>query len=373
MLYNLYGEIMKGLYIHIPFCKTICTYCDFTKRVSNENNFIKYINRLSEEIDSYNDNLFSIDTVYIGGGTPNVLPLALLEQLFKKIENILKVSKENTIELNPELITNDLCILLKKYNFNRVSLGIQTVNDKSIKLLNRHHTKDDVINSFKLLRENGINNINCDLIFGIPNTNIDDVKNDLEFILNLNPTHISYYSLILEEKTILKYQVDNNLIDMLDDDIVADMYDYIRDVLKNNNYIHYEISNFAKSGYESIHNKIYWNVEEYIGVGLGASGYLGGYRYDNNTDLKAYFKTFKENCYKLTIEDKKNEFMMLGLRLVSGVSINRYNELFNSNIFDDFKVINELINKGLLVIEKDNIKIPDDKLLLANLVWSEFV
>ena len=373
MLYNLYGEIMKGLYIHIPFCKSICTYCDFTKRVSNENNFIKYINRLSEEIDSYNDNLFSIDTVYIGGGTPNVLSLDLLEKLFIKINAILMKSKENTIELNPELITNDLCILLKKYNFNRVSLGIQTINDKSIKLLNRHHNKNDIINSFNLLRKNGIENINCDLIFGIPNTNINDIKNDLDFILNLNPTHISYYSLILEDKTILKYQVDNNLIKMLDDDLVADMYDYIKDRLKLNNYIHYEISNFAKYGYESIHNKIYWNTDEYIGVGLGASGYLTGYRYDNNTDLKAYFKAFRNDSYKLTINDKKNEFMMLGLRLVNGVSIKRYNELFNSNIFDDFKVIGDLIKKNLLVIDNDNIKIKYDKLFLANQVWSEFV
>ena len=364
---------MKGLYIHIPFCKSICTYCDFTKRVSNENNYIKYIERLSLELEHYKDNLFSIDTVYIGGGTPNVLDLKLLESIFIKIEGILSQSKENTIELNPELVTEDLCKLLAKYKFNRVSLGVETVNDKSIKLLNRHHNKNDIINSFNYLRKNGIENINVDLIFGIPNANINDIKNDLDFITGLNPTHISYYSLIIEDKTILKYQIDNNLVKEIDDDLEADMYDYIRTYLGNKGYKHYEISNFSKDGYESIHNKLYWNLDEYIGIGLGASGYLDGIRYDNTKDFKAYFNHFREYEDKISVETKKNEFMMLGLRLVDGISIKRYNELFNSDIFKDFEAINRLIDKGLLEIVDDHIRIKKDKLFLANIVWSEFV
>jgi len=363
---------LKGLYIHIPFCKSICTYCDFTKRVSNEQMYIKYINRLIEEIDSYSNKLFNIDSIYIGGGTPNSIPTYLLEKLFIKIKDLLNKSKENTIELNPELINEDLCKLLKKYNFNRISLGIQTIDDKSIKLLNRHHNKQIIENAFELLRNENINNINTDMIFGIPNTNLDDLKNDLEFILKLNPNHISYYSLIIEDKTILKYQIDNKIIKPLDDDLIADMYDYIKSRLKDN-YHHYEISNFAKKGYESIHNLKYWNLDEYIGIGLGASGYIDNIRYDNTHDLKAYFNDFIEYSDKLTIQEKKNEFMMLGLRLVDGISISKYNELFKSNIFDDFKIIEDLKNKGLLEIENNNIKIPDDKLFLANLVWSEFV
>lgn len=364
---------LRGLYIHIPFCKSICTYCDFTKRVSSLEIYNKYIDRLLEEIDSYRNNLFDVDTVFIGGGTPNVLPLNLLEKLFIKIEDVLNSSKENSIELNPELITDDLCKLLYKYKFNRVSLGVETLNDNSIKLLNRHHNKNDIIKAFDLLHSNNINNINVDLIFGIPNTNINDVKNDLNFILNLNPTHLSYYSLIIEDKTILKYRIDNGLIKPIDDDLISDMYDYIRNRLNENNYIHYEISNFAKPGYESKHNIKYWDIDEYIGVGLGASGYLNGIRYYNNTDLKAYFNVFKEYDDKLTINDKKNEFMMLGLRLINGVSISKYNKLFNSNIFDDFPIINKLIKKKLLEINDDNIRIPKDKIFVANIVWSEFV
>ena len=364
---------MKGLYIHIPFCKSICSYCDFAKRVSSLEFYNNYIDRLLSEIDSYKGNLFDVDTVYIGGGTPNVLPLNLLEKLFTKIEDVLVKSKENSIELNPELVTNELCMLLNKYNFNRVSLGVQTVNDNSIKILNRHHTKDDIIRSFDLLHSNNINNINVDLIFGIPNTDINDVRDDLDFILKLNPTHISYYSLIIEDKTILKYQIDNGLYKVLDDDKISDMYDYIRKRLKNEGYIHYEISNFAKEGYYSKHNMKYWDIDEYIGVGLAASGYIDGERYYNNSDLKAYFSDFKEYSDKLTINDQKNEFMMLGLRLIGGVSISKYNKKFNSNIFDDFEVINELIKKNLLEVVDDKIRIPYDKLFIANIVWSEFV
>ncbi len=364
---------MKGLYIHIPFCKSICSYCDFTKRVSNEDNYKKYIDRLIDELDSYKKNLFNIDTVYIGGGTPNVLPLELLEKLFIKIKPILDNSVENSIELNPELISDDLCKLLYKYNFNRVSLGVQTLDDISIKLLNRHHTKEDVINSFNHLRNNKIDNINVDLMFGIPYTSMDSVKNDLDFILNLNPAHISYYSLIIEEKTVINFKIQNKNIIPLDDDLIADMYDYIKSRLSSNGYKHYEISNFAKPGFESKHNRIYWNLDEYIGIGLGSSGYLNGIRYDNNHDFKAYFNDFIEYSENLSIEEKKNEFMMLGLRLIDGISISRYKELFNSNIFDDFKNIEGLINRGLLEVSNDNIRIPYDKILLANQVWSEFV
>ena len=160
---------------------------------------------------------------------------------------------------------------------------------------------------------------------------------------------------------------------MVDDDMMADMYDYIKCELKKNDYIHYEISNFAKSGYESKHNLKYWDLDDYIGVGLGASGLLDNTRYDNTTDFKTYFKSFRDNSYNLTIEDRKNEFMMLGLRKIEGIRISKYKELFNSDPFSDFEAINKLIEKKLLVVKNDNIKIPDDKLFLANLVWSEFV
>jgi len=365
---------MRGLYIHIPFCNSICTYCDFPKRLSDSKLFDKYIDRVIEELDYYNDYLNKIDSVYIGGGTPNVLPLNLLEKLFKRIENVLNNSIENSIELNPELIDLELCKLLKKYNFNRVSLGIQTLNLNSIKLLNRHHDESIIINAFNLLRNVGINNINCDLIFGIPYTNIDNIKYDLDFIINLDPTHISYYSLILEDKSILKYKVDKNEIELLDDDTISNMYDYINDYLDKHNYIHYEISNYSKLGYESIHNLKYWSELEYIGVGLAASGFINNTRYTNNKGIFSYFKSFLGESELITLEAKKNEFMMLGLRKIKGIYINDYKDMFNSSPLIDFKdIIDKYLKLDFIEIVDNHIRIKKDKLFIANVLWSEFV
>ena len=365
---------MRGLYIHIPFCKSICSYCDFTKRLGDNLIYEKYIDRLIEEIDSYKDELINIKTVYIGGGTPNVLPLELLERLFIKIKPYLDNSIENSIELNPELITRDLAKLLNKYKFNRVSLGVETIDPEAIKLLNRHHTKQDIYNSFRYLKDNNISNINCDLIFGIPYTDLNTLKNDLDFIIHQEPTHISCYSLIIENKTILKHKIDKGVITPLDDDLISDMYDYINTKLKSYGYNHYEISNYAITNHESIHNKIYWTENEYVGVGAGASGFINNTRYDNNKRLKPYFEAFRENTYELSSLDKKKEFMMLGLRLIKGVSMIDYKRMFNSSMLDDFKdEINKLLKKNLLEIVDNNIRIPYDKLFLANIVWEEFV
>lgn len=363
---------MKGLYIHIPFCKTICSYCDFPKIIAKKDIHYTYINQLIEEIDSYNKELNNIDTIYIGGGTPNSIELELLDKLLSKIDILLANSIENTIELNPELITEDLTQILSKHNINRVSLGVQTINESAIKLLNRHHTKDDVINGIRILKKYNIENINVDFIFGIPNTNMSDLKTDLDFILSLPITHISYYSLILEDKTVFMHLYNNDKLDMLDDDLIADMYEYVCKSLKNNNFHHYEISNFAKPGYESKHNMIYWNTDEYIGVGSGAAGYLNGYRYQNNRIVNHYLNNYiNEKEFIDTLEAKK-EFFMLGLRLVDGVSINEYKSRFNSDPFADFN-LNELINLKLLEIDNDKIKIAYDKLFVANLVFERFV
>ena len=364
---------IKGLYIHIPFCKSICSYCDFPKRLGDNELFDEYIDKLFLELDSYENELNNIDTVYIGGGTPNILNLNQLEKLFSKIKNILFKSKENTIELNPELITNDLCKLLNKYNFNRVSIGIESPDDKIIKFLNRHHKKEDIINSFKYLRNNNINNINCDLIFGIPNTNINDVKEDLSFILSLNPTHISYYDLIIEDRTLLSYLVKNKKIEPLDPDLEADMYDYINKILKEAGYNHYEVSNYAKENFESIHNMIYWTYDDYIGIGMAASSKINNVRHTNQSTIKAYFEAFCNEYDNLSIENQKTEFMVLGLRMLKGISIKEYERLFKSSPFDDFKFINKLIDDGLLVLDNNYLRIPENKMFIANVVWREFI
>lgn len=362
----------KGLYIHIPFCKSICTYCDFPKAISKESMHQKYIEELINEINYYENKLNNITSIYFGGGTPNSIKLELLEALFKRLETLLRKSIENTIELNPELVTEDLCILLKKYNINRASLGVQTINDESIKLLNRHHNREIVVQAINMLKKHNINNINVDFIFGIPNTNINDVKNDLDFILSLPITHVSYYSLILEEKTVLMHLVNNKRLELLDEDICADMYELIRSTLANNRYKHYEISNYAKNGYESKHNLLYWSSKEYIGCGCGAAGYIDNIRYENNKSLSKYFINWINDKIEIDEFERKREFFLLGLRKIDGVKISDYKKLFNANPLDDFD-FNNLLLKDLIIIDNDVIKIPYDKILLANLVYEEFV
>ena len=363
---------MKGLYVHIPFCKSICTYCDFPKMVSKSIEHEKYMTRLLNEIDEYHNHIQNITSIYIGGGTPNAINLALLEKLLIKLSNYCDNVCEYSIELNPELVTKELVILLKKYGINRVSLGIQTINDKSIKLLNRHHNRIIVDNAVKQLIEVGINNINVDMIFGIPYTSISDVENDLDYILSLPITHISYYSLIVEERTVLKYKIDKNEIDELDDDLIADMYEYISKRLEANGFLHYEISNYAKEGYESKHNLLYWTQMDYIGVGSSAVGFIKNKRYSNNHILSKYYNEYVCDTEELSTKELKQEYMMLGLRKINGININEYIIKFGSSPFDDFNLKKHIDNK-MLIVENDRIYISKDKIFIANIIFEEFV
>lgn len=363
---------MRGLYIHIPFCNSICSYCDFPKMVANEKNKELYINKLIEEIKTKRELLHNITSVYIGGGTPNSINNELLEKLLLSIDNILSNSLENTIECNPELLTQSQIDLFNKYNINRVSLGVETINDNLIKQINRHHTKNMVKEKIYLLKDNNINNINIDLIFGFPNETIDDVNNDLDFILSLPITHLSYYSLILEEKTLLYYQINNKIINELDEDLIADMYELIRKRLKNTNFIQYEISNFSLPNYESIHNLLYWNEEEYIGVGMGASSFINNQRITNYKSLKKYLEYEVEEIIDISLEERKKEIFMLGLRKREGVNIKKYQLEYYENPIIKFK-LNKWINNNFLIIDGDYLKINDDKILLSNIIFEEFV
>ena len=363
---------MKGLYIHIPFCSNICSYCDFPKMVSSKLNQEIYIDKLIEEIESKKNLLDSITRVYFGGGTPNSISIYLLERLFNSINNILNNSIENTIECNPELLTLEQIKLFKKYNINRVSLGVETTNDKAIKLINRHHNKNIISNSINLLKNNGINNINVDLIIGIPNTTIDTVKEDLDFILSLPITHISCYTLILEERTLLNYQISKNIITPLDDDTVADMYLYSRNRIINQGFNQYEISNFSKESYESIHNLLYWNEEEYIGCGMGASSFINNQRITNYRTLKKYLENRVLEIIDINLEDRKKEIFLLGLRKIKGVNIKLFKEKYNEDPIIKYN-LTKWINNNFLVIDGDYIKINENKLLLGNIIFEEFI
>ena len=356
-----------GLYVHIPFCKHICSYCDFCKMVpSNKELVSKYIDRMINEFDLYEKYYKDVETIYIGGGTPNSLDDETLERVLQKISSLNINPKEYSIEINPELLTLSQVNLFKKYGINRVSIGAESMDDNILKLLGRHHTSEDVINAYNLLKNNGIENINIDIIYAHPWDNLDLLNDTIDKVLSLYPPHLSFYTLILEDKTIFKFKK----VKMLDEDTVSNLMDLVNDRLKD--YHHYEISNYSRNGFESLHNMIYWKSMEYIGIGMGASGYLDSIRYDNNRLLKDYMNSYRGEENTLDISDKKSEYMILGLRLLDGVSRNKYKELFTSNIEDDFS-LDKLLKYNLIEINGDIIKMTYKGYKLGNYVFEEFI
>ena len=250
---------------------------------------------------------------------------------------------------------------------------MQNLDDDVLKKLGRHHSKEDIIRAVILLKDNKINNINVDLIFAHPFDSLELVKKNLENFYLLNIPHISYYSMILEEKTVFSYQIERKLINELDEDISAKMYEYIMKDLKNNGYIQYEISNYSKEGYNSLHNKLYWLDDEYIGVGLGASGYLNNRRYTNALNFKSYYNNQLEYEEVLNKYETEKEFMMVGFRLIEGPSKARFFKRFNENIYDVFKdEINKLLEEDLIKETENNYCLTEKGILLANLVFMEF-
>lgn len=359
--------MVSSAYIHIPFCKTICTYCDFCKMYYNSNWVTTYLDSLSKEIDKLYKGAL-MNTLYIGGGTPNSLNIDELERLFKILKKIkLNNSYEYTIECNIELLNEQQILLFKKYGINRVSIGVQTFNDKYLKFLGRNHTKEEVIEKIKLLKNNGITNINIDLIYALPNQTLDELDKDIEFYKELDIPHISCYSLIIEPNTILYNKKTENI----DEDIDSDMYNLI--INRLDKYDHYETSNFAKKGYESKHNLNYWNNNNYYGFGMGASGYIDNIRYDNTKSLNKYI----EGKYLLTSneldrnEQIENEFI-LGFRKIEGINIKDFNDKYNINMLD-IPVVKKLLEQKLLINTGSSIKINDKYIYTANEILIEFL
>ncbi len=365
---------MRGLYIHIPFCNKICAYCDFRKTVSKNLNIIeKYIDSLNEEILSYKDKYSDVSTIYIGGGTPNYLPINLLTKLFDTID----IFKENlniveySIEINPDLLTLDQAKLFKKHNINRISIGAESFNDDILLKLGRTHKRETIFNAVKLLKSEGLNNINIDLIFAHPYDNLNLVKENLENFYKLDVPHISYYSMILEENTIFSYMYKHNQISLIDEDLSADMYEYIIFDLEKHGYNQYEISNYARKGFESKHNMIYWRDLEYIGCGLNASGYLDKVRYTNSSKFDKYYIREKE-IEKIDDLTNRNEFMMLGLRMNCGVSKSEFLARFGASL-DKYYDLSKYVKEGLIEENENYIRLTHKGMMLGDLVFMEFV
>lgn len=364
---------MRGLYIHIPFCNSLCYFCDFPKRINQKEEYKrKYINKLKEEIKEAVDK-YHFNTIYIGGGTPNSLSLELLEELFKSLEKIdYSQILEYTIETNYELITKEQALLFKKYHISRVSIGVQTLNKKNASYINRYSNYEVLKEKIEILKDAGINNINLDFIFGLPYQTLEDVENDLKYIKELNVNHISYYSLILEDKTVMNNKLNNNEITLPEDDLTSQMYQLIINEMKKIGYHHYEISNFALDGYESKHNLLYWNLDEYLGLGMSASSLIDGYRITNSRLIDRYLENSDIIKEQVDINISKGEFFWLGLRKMDGVNIKEYQNKFNSNPFEDFN-IKELIDKNLLECNNDYLKLTPFGLEHGNYVFAYFI
>jgi len=373
---------MKALYIHIPFCRKICSYCDFYKMVAKADLKEKYTDYLIKELEFRKEYLSEIETIYIGGGTPSSLSTNALNRLFLALkERInLKGLKEFTIEANPKDITEDFVNLISAYNVNRVSLGVQSLKRKKLKFLGRDHKKGDVKKAIKLLQAGGITNINVDLIFGSEKDKVKVVLKDLRKLLKWNVTHVSTYSLQLEEKTILYKKFCENKFKPIDQSLDSDIYKAVCDELEAKGFVHYEVSNFALSnGYKSAHNLTYWNNDKYLGVGAAASYYIDNYRYTNINNLQKYFdgidagrlNYLEEN--EIVPGEKMFEEVMLGFRKLEGINLNAFKEKFGVCIKEAYPVVNELLEKGDLVIDNEFIKVPSDKIYVLNSILINFL
>lgn len=343
----------KSAYIHIPFCNSICSYCNFVKTINVPDMIDKYLEALDQEIkDLYNQE--QLNTLYIGGGSPDCLSVKQLQRLFL-ITNKLNLSKdiEFTIECNIENITEEKLILFKENKVNRLSIGVQTLNNKFLKYLNRNHTKDIAISNINLAKQY-FDNISIDLIYAINNQTIEDLEADLKAFLLLDINHISMYSLIIEPGTKLYHEQTKPI----DEDLDANMHDLIIKTLTLNGFNHYEISNFGKTNYVSKHNLAYWNNEEYYGFGVGASGYVNNVRYKNTNGFTAYMnKNYKKSEEFQTKELKMSYEMILGLRKTKGVNINKFNEKYQVDIFDIFD-IKTLLEKKWLQLDNNQLFVP---------------
>lgn len=383
-----------GLYIHIPFCKQKCSYCDFCSYANKESFIKRYIQCVLKEIievgnnnkidfENGKDDLFLVKTIYIGGGTPSLIDSKYIVQIMEDIKLNFEIDEkaEITIEVNPGTVTLEKLEDYKKAGINRLSIGLQSTHEHLLKEIGRIHTYLDFLDTFRFAREAGFENINIDLMIGLPNQTLEEVKDSIEEIVSMEPEHISVYSLILEENTPLFKKVEEGM-ELPNEELERKMYWTVKQILEQNNYIHYEISNFAKKGYESKHNLDCWNQKEYIGFGIAAHSYTNGIRYSNIENIEQYIKNYDENKTeenlvfheKQDMEVMQKEYMLLGLRKIDGVSIQEFKIKFVANpVFLYHSELEKLVNEELLEIDGDRIKLTNKGLDLANIVWEEFV
>ena len=366
-------------YVHIPFCTQICYYCDFSKVFIKNQPVDSYLEHLLEEFRSYD--IQKLRTLYIGGGTPTALSAPQLEVLLNGLTKNLDLSalEELTIEVNPGDLDADKIAVLKNSAVNRVSLGVQTFDDKMLKKIGRSHLEKDIYENIDRLKLAGFDNISIDLIYALPGQTMEQVKENVAKAIGLDIPHMSLYSLILENHTVFMNRMRRGKLPLPKEELEAEMFEYIIAELERAGFEHYEISNFSKPSFESRHNLMYWDNAEYYGIGAGASGYVNGVRYKNHGPIRHYLSAVEEGNARITEEhlsqkEQMEEEMFLGLRKKSGVSMVRFEEKFGRS-FDGLygEIVRDLVQKGLMQIEGDRVRMTKRGLFLGDTVAERFI
>ena len=374
-----------GIYIHIPFCVKKCSYCDFVSFCSDEKTWEQYTNAVVCEIENKKiENPKKVTTIYIGGGTPSLIPENYIVKIINTVKSRFKIEKsaEITIEVNPGTVTEKKLVAYKNVGINRISIGLQSAEDRILKLIGRIHNYQTFLSTYNLTRNIGFENINVDLMLAIPTQTKEELLNTLNKVIELKPNHISLYSLIVEENTEIKKALEVGNLEYVDEKVEREMYWKTKRILEKNGYFHYEISNFAKRGFESKHNMDCWNQEEYIGFGIAAHSYINNKRFSNISNLEEYIKNINEENFEKNIElhenqtkqDKMKEYMMIGLRKIDGISISEFERRFRISPLFYFRFeIDKLVKENLLEVDLDYIKLTKKGLDFANIVFEEFI
>lgn len=375
-----------GIYVHIPFCVKKCDYCDFVSYHNKFNLQEEYVKKLIEEIDDNKEVLkaSNITTIYIGGGTPSSIRPELIKEILYKIYEVANIDNrkniEITIEINPGTVIKENLQMYRDCGINRISIGLQSTNDLILKNIGRIHNYEQFFDTYNWAIEVGFENINVDLMLGLPNQTIADIKQSLDCVVSLDPmpNHVSVYSLIVEDGTVIERKVSDGRLELPTEENERNQYKYTKNYLELKGYKHYEISNFAKIGFESKHNENCWKQKQYIGFGIAAHSYIDGCRYSNTCDIDIYLRNASENIKTIheiqNMQDMKKEYMLLGLRKLDGVKISDFKEKFGDNPIYIFREeLQKLVEMELIVIDLDFIRLTHKGLDFANLVWEEFV
>ncbi len=379
-----------GIYIHIPFCKAKCLYCDFNSYAGYEDKFFAYFKALKKEIESYFDRLKEkiVSSIFIGGGTPSYVDSKYIADVLNFIRDNVKIQEEAeiTIETNPGTLDLNKLTQYKECGINRISLGLQAMQNEHLKSLGRIHTKEEFLKNYELVKSVGFDNINIDLMFGILNQTLDHWIETLNEVISLKPKHISCYSLKIEDSTVFGDMYRKGTLLDFDEELDRDMY-YLaisslvdNRELRDERFKHYEISNFCIGGFECRHNLIYWNAKNYVGFGPGAHSYLGNIRFNNVYNLNDYInntnrnQSIIENVIEINNQEAIEEYIILGLRLIDGISISHFNNIFKCDFYKHFgEKVEKLVKLNLLEIYNNNIRLTRLGLDLSNKVFVEFI